>query len=569
MSTTAYSWEYYMPKPKDIMAGYVRESNPSLAGSNTEESQANAIREYAQKEGYDYPPENEYKEAISAYSTDYTDRKRLMDLLTDAKQGKFSVLVVSEIRALGRKQSEIFVVYNTLQKYNIRVETINEKFEDSAMGRLILSRRAAFSEIEVEQIHMRTQRGRVDRLAGGAVNGHPTPAYGFVLLDTSKEQKAYYGFNHSVVHIDADENEWTPYKGARFIFELLSRGETLKGVAAILTDIGLPPPGKPVKATAAHWNHTTVHQIACNPLYAGEVYANRYRKVDNTMVLRPREEWVRLADTTPLIDRETFDALQKQLDYNKQNSSRNSKNREMLGILRAGYCHCGICGRTMHVEIIKHKQRKNTVQYMYRCHQHAGNKHQANHSTQISLHLIDAAAWDKVIDVLQTPGMVRRYIDDLREQNRSQVDTEAIEQTIADFDEQITNLFDLAKFAKTEDTIKRLSQTMNDLEKQKQAAARLLATVTEDKEDREAFEAEIAKFERWAARVRPFLTDPAYEPSYEEKRLAVRIMGIKATVFPTQGDYPYRFDISVTVPGIVEKLDSRIQIELSIVSPIL
>jgi site-specific DNA recombinase len=550
-----------MPKPREIMAGYVRESNPGLAGSNTEESQAHAIREYAKKEGYDYPPEYDYKEAISAYATDYTDRKRLMDLLTDAKHGKFSVVVVSEIRALGRKQAEVFVVYNTLQKYGVRVETINEKFEDSAMGRLILSHRAAFSEIEVEQIHIRTRRGRIDRLAGGAVNGHPTPAYGFVLLDTPKEQKAYYSFNHTVVYVDAEGNEWTPYKGARFIFELLSLGETLKGVAAILTDIGVPPPGKPVKAPAARWHHTTIHQIACNPLYAGEVYANRYRKVGNNMVLRPREEWVRLADTTPLVDKETFDAIQKQLAYNKQNATRNSKNREQLGILRVGYCRCGICGRTMHVELLKNRQRKNTIQYMYRCHQYAGKNHKSNHSTQISLSVIDQAAWEKVVDVLHTPGMVRQYINDLREQNRSQVDSEAIERSIAELDEQITNLFDLAKFAKTEDTIKRLSHTMNDLEKQKQAAARLLASVEEDKEERDALEAEIAKFERWAQNVRPFLTDPTYEPTYEEKRLAVRIMGVKATVFPTQGDYPYRFDISVTVPDIVEKLESCVQID--------
>jgi hypothetical protein len=47
--TLKFSWEYFMPKPPEIMAGYVRESDPGLAGTNTEESQAKLLREYAKK----------------------------------------------------------------------------------------------------------------------------------------------------------------------------------------------------------------------------------------------------------------------------------------------------------------------------------------------------------------------------------------------------------------------------------------------------------------------------------------------------------------------------------------
>lgn len=558
-----------MPKPKEIMAGYVRESNPGLAGSNTEESQAKALREYAKKEGYEYPLENEYKEAISAYLVDYTKRQRLMDMLTAAKKKQFTVLVVTELRALGRKQVEIFVIYDMLQKCGVRLETVNEKFEDSAMGRVILSLRAAFSEIEREQTFMRTQRGRADRLAGGAMNGHPQPAYGMVLLDTPKEPKAYYGFNHTVVYVDENNVEWTPYKGALFIFELLKRGESLKGVAAILNEIGLPPPGKTVKALAPHWHHSTIHKIASNPIYIGEVYANRYKKVGKRMMLQPKEQWVRLEDTTAMIDRKTFEAIQKQLAYNKQDSSRNNKHGNETGILRAGYCHCGICGRTMHLQYDRKPQRNNTVQTMYRCKQSAGCEHAINHSTQISLALIDKAAWEKVIELVRCPEVVREKINTMREKNKPVIDVDDVEATIADLDEQITNLFELAKFARAEDTIKRLSQTMNELEKQKQAAQGLLTDVEEDDEERAELEAEIVKFEQWAERVQPYLTDPSYQPTYEEKRLAVRILGIKAVVYPTQGNWPYRYEITATVPEIMEKLADCVPIELSIASPIL
>src|SRR5437764_6717868 len=36
----------------------------------------------------------------------------------------------------------------------------------------------------------------------------------------------------------------------------------------------------------------------------------------------------------------------------------------------------------------------------------------------------------------------------------------------------------------------------------------------------------------------------SYTPTYEEQRLAARILGLKAVVYPLHGDYPFRFQIS-------------------------
>src|SRR5438067_2312670 len=125
MTTTSgmsqqFSWEYILGKQrKERVAGYIRESNESLADSNTIDSQAKAVREYAEREGYVYPLENEYREAISAYMIPYTQRPKLLELLAAAKRGEFTVLIVSEIRALSRRQVEVFVLYDMLQKYGV------------------------------------------------------------------------------------------------------------------------------------------------------------------------------------------------------------------------------------------------------------------------------------------------------------------------------------------------------------------------------------------------------------------------------------------------------------------
>src|SRR5205807_5303436 len=111
-STAQISWEYLMPKRKERMALYIRESDPRLAISTTIESQAKLVREYGEKEGYLYDPELEFREAISAYEIPYVEREQLQKLLDAARRKLFDVLVVSEIRAISRRQVEVLVIYD-------------------------------------------------------------------------------------------------------------------------------------------------------------------------------------------------------------------------------------------------------------------------------------------------------------------------------------------------------------------------------------------------------------------------------------------------------------------------
>src|SRR5260221_576838 len=75
--TAPISWEYLMPKRKERMAGYIRESDPTLATSTTIESAAKAIADYGKEAGYIYEREKyEYREAISAYEVPWQKRNK-------------------------------------------------------------------------------------------------------------------------------------------------------------------------------------------------------------------------------------------------------------------------------------------------------------------------------------------------------------------------------------------------------------------------------------------------------------------------------------------------------------
>ncbi len=178
------------------------------------------------------------------------------------------------------------------------------------------------------------------------------------------------------------------------------------------------------------------------------------------------------------------------------------------------------------------------------------------HNTTITVEILDRIAWEQTLEVIRNPQWVRERVAELREQNKPAIDTEMVEATIENIRRQMHNLFTLAQNATDDETINTLGGMMKDLERQKRQAEALIYDIAEDDEERAEVEAEIVKFEKWVEKVQPLLTDPTYKPSYEEMRLAVRILGVKATVYPAKGEWPYRYQIYITIPGIVSKMKS-------------
>ena len=504
-----------MPKRKKRAARYVRESDPTLADSNTIDSQAQYVLDHCLKQGYECDPRHEYREALSAYTVPYMQRTKLIAMLEAAKRREFDILVVSEIRALARRQVEVFVIYDILQKYGVELETVQEKFEDSAMGRLILSRRAAFSEIEREQIYLRLQRGKKDRMEMG-----------------------------------------------KHILHLLATGMSVHCATKRLNELGIPPPRKPKKGNPS-WTAETVYRIAVSPMNTGHVWGNRYKRTSTkngkaTMVERPREEWIRLPDAPSLIDEETHNFILQQIKYNKQDSLRNNKHGEdEIGLLRSGYIFCGICGHSMSLKYPSPSQLKRHKQYpFYRCQKSDGYDLIHNHQTYISMDIIDREARVRIMEALRQPELIREEVERRRAENRATSDTSDIEATIENIRHAMQNLFDLAQNATDDETIAGLTLRMKELEKAKRAAEAMLYDAEDEQQERAELEHELVRFEKWVEQVQPFLTQPSYMESapYAELRMAVRILGLRATVYPTTGQWPYRYQFVVTVPEIMKKL---------------
>src|SRR5258708_22698554 len=97
---------------------------------------------------------------------------------------------------------------------------------------------------------------------------------------------------------------------------------------------------------------------------------------------------------------------------------------------------------------------------------------------------------------------------------------EDIEATIEKIRLALKRLYRLAEHATDDETIDELAAQMNGLEKQKRDAEMLLFHFEETNEQEEELEKEILRFEQWTESVRPQLTNPDDEPSYQDLRLA-------------------------------------------------
>ncbi|HEU5383645.1 MAG TPA: recombinase family protein [Ktedonobacteraceae bacterium] len=571
-STTRVSWEYLMPKRRERALLYIRESDLTLAlDSTTVESAKNALLAHAAKKNYEVSPDDIHVETISGYHTYYFERPELMKALRKAERHEVDVFLVTEIRAVSRRGAgETAVIYNILQNGNVRLETLTEAFEQTPVGELVLSFRATYARLEREQSYVRMQRGKRDRIEIGNAPPNGRCAYGFILVDNEKETSAEYRFNTTIIHVDANGEEWSEIKVRKYILDEVYNGVTLHAVTRRLNDLLIPAPGKPYKhKDKAYWRVSTVRNMIAQTINYGEVYVNKWKRLPDTggsgkhnkLVKCPQEEWTRLNCVVPtLISKERHEVIMRKLQDNRSESLRNNQHTDELGLLRSGYIFCGICGTRMSVKYpSSNGTNRGLKPPFYRCIRQGGKAVDVihNHLTTISMKSIENIVKDKIVEALLHPSQVREQVAEIRKQNRPVISQEEIETAINEIRKKMQNLYRLAENATDDETIAHIAERMNELEGQKREVERLHYVLEDNAEETAAIEEELQKFEAWAEQVKPALSDRAYldTASYEELRLAIKILGVRVTIYPLSGDYPFRWDVKMTVPGVLGKMN--------------
>lgn len=342
--------------------------------------QETACRDYAAAHGYTVLDRHVYREVYTG--ADLRGRPQLRILLDALSRREIGVVVAYALDRLSRDQVHTFALLEEIEAAGARLELVLEEFERTPLGLLYMQIKAFAAAAERERIILRTQSGRRARAERGLPHFGAHAPYGYTI------NAGRTGYDVDAGQVDT----------VRRIFDLVAAGATLREVARLLNEDGVPAP------TGRIWRHSQIYSMVINPIYAGQAAGYRWRARSDKVLrrLRPVDDWIPLPAAAPaIVTPDQHAATQQRLALNKAAALRNTRDPERY-LLGGGLAYCGHCGARMH------GAGTASGRINYRCG-HAPRDTEAARSRcperpQISVSRLDAEVWEAVAAHLGDAG---------------------------------------------------------------------------------------------------------------------------------------------------------------------
>ena len=374
---------------------YARVSTPRQGREQTIESQLDALKSWANGNGYELSPEDVYTD--EGYAGSRLDRPGLDALRDGAEDAAFGVIGVLSPDRLARKYAYQVLLLEEFKRCGCEVVFLHHPISDDPNDQLLLQIQGAIAEYERAMIGERFRRGKLQKAREGRFIGGKAP-YGYRYIP---KRDGVPG------HLVIDETE---AEMIRMLFSwLVEERMTVRQITKRLNEGSWYP-----RSGKHPWSPSTVHSILSHPIHAGTTYANRYRYVapekpkgrgprsgENTCrVERPREEWIPIP-APAIVDEDTHRRAQVQLERNAELSFRNNKKYSYL--LRC-LLTCESCGLAMHG--VTNRSLHQATRRYYQCAGKNPISTAREHKclqTSAKIEELDAAVWDHVKELMRDP----------------------------------------------------------------------------------------------------------------------------------------------------------------------
>lgn len=381
-----------------IAAIYMRVSTANQEQEQTIKGQLLELEERTKKDSVILPDRNIYKD--EGWSGALIERPELDRLRTDAKLKKFEVLYVYDKGRLSRNFLHQELVLEEFRKLNIKVIELHGGVEGESSEALMFGQMmGVFQQYERVKIAERMRLGKrriveKDKELLGYI-----PNFGYDLNKTIKtgpnKRRAFFSVNEEQAKI------------VKHIYELCASGMSLYAIRNQLVNEGISTPKGGKK-----WGNNTLRRLLTNETYIGKHYYNkleavesdrRYktngykRVVKNSRRERPKEEWLPI-EVEPIISKDLFLKVQKQLEKNKKYNPRNSKNKYLL----TGLVHCS-CGRA------RTGDPGGKESTYYRCTDRLNHQGRECYLHGINSVILDDLVWNHITRLLIDPVLLSKY----------------------------------------------------------------------------------------------------------------------------------------------------------------
>ncbi len=334
------------------------------------------------------------------------DRPALKELLSDAKAGKFDMVISWKINRVSRKLEDVLKIVNLLEKNNITFKSYSEPFEtDTPAGRMQFQMMALIGEFERGTIAQNVKMGMIAKAKSGNWCGGRVLGYDLVPNNSPEEEKK----GKNKLEINEKEAEIV-----RFIFNEYSKGKGYKAITNKMNKLGY----KTKKGN--NFSVGSIRDILTNPVYIGEIRYNvrqnwsekRRRNINpNPIRVKGKHE--------AIIDRELWDKVQLILESKKGKPSRIYDGEYPLtGILRCPKCGAGmVISRTTNTLADGTKKR---IAY-YCCGNWKNKGTSVCNSNTIRVDKANEYVFKKIEELVSNEAMIKAVVKNINKERKEKV----------------------------------------------------------------------------------------------------------------------------------------------------
>ncbi|NJJ37876.1 recombinase family protein [Paenibacillus apii] len=457
-----------------------------------------------------------YKDdGVSGHAHALADRPEGKRLIEDAKAGKIKVVLIYNMKRLGRKARFTLDAIYQLEQYGVTIRSMTEPFDTSTpMGRFVITLLAGQAEFDRDTLietlwHGANRHARLGKWLGGIV------PYGYRV-----NQERFLEVNEDPLPGKEDLSEAGV---VRLMYYLVANQKmsTIK-VADYLNDLKIPPSyivhgrrvkkGKRKENTAGVWNPGRVRNMIVNTTYKGlHIYGKR--------ATRERELIER--NVAAIVSEEVWELAQQVLRDNQIEAFRNQKRQYLL----RGIIKCGICGLNYHGTSYSGPGRKPKA--YYECNgklYYNGPIKGRCPSKNVPGEWLENVVWEECVQFIQNPGDALQEISNGIEQRKSQLaellqEKEIVLKSISDKEPERQSILSLyrQKMIKATDVEKQLQDILAETSALENRIKELDELIFAEGNLSHQFDSAELLLQELRSKIEG-------EPSYETKRMIVKTL---------------------------------------------
>ena len=248
-----------------------------------------------------------------------------------SKPAPFDVVVVHSFSRFFRDHFELEFYVRKLAKNGVKLVSITQEMGDDPMHVMMRQIMALFDEYQSKENAKHVMRALKENARQGFWNGSLPPIGYRTVAAEQRGAKTKKKLEIDPLHADT----------VRLIYRLALEGDGTTGQMGVKNVVSYLNSRRIFTRDGGRWGIGQVHRILTRRTYMGE---HEFNKRSKSKELKPKTEIV-VVPVPPIIDRETFEAVQKLL---KARNPKVMPSRVISGpTMLTGLIHCAKCGGAM------------------------------------------------------------------------------------------------------------------------------------------------------------------------------------------------------------------------------